>query len=159
MIYEHEIYKKDLETIANVNLPWKNLKGKTILITGARGMIGSFLIDVLMLRNELFNDDITVYAIGRNKEKAESRFSKHVNSGYVKILEHDINNPLWEVENIDYIIHGASNTHPSVFGRSIGTITTNVFGTYNLLDFAVENNVKRFMLLSTVEVYGEIEAM
>ena len=42
------IYKEDIEYVANLELPWEKLKNKSVLITGASGLIGSFLIDVLM---------------------------------------------------------------------------------------------------------------
>ncbi len=143
--------------VAHSNVPWKLLKNKKILITGARGMIGSFLIDVLMLRNQLHSDNISIYAVGRNEQKAKERFQKYLDSGNLKILVHDISKELpAELGGVDYVIHGASNTHPRAYsGDPIGTITTNIIGTYNLLEYAIQNDVKRFMLLSTVEVYGE----
>lgn len=52
-------------------------------------------------------------------------------------------------------MHGASNTHPIAYASDpIGTITTNVFGTYNLLSSA-KAGLKKFILLSSVEIYGE----
>lgn len=53
-------------------------------------------------------------------------------------------------------MHGASNTHPFLYsGKPIETILTNVAGTNNLLEFAVKHRCKRFLFLSSVEVYGE----
>ena len=57
---------------------------------------------------------------------------------------------------IDYVIHAASNTHPVAYASDpIGTITANVFGTQYLLDYAKEADCKRFVFLSSVEIYGE----
>ena len=156
MIWTHELYKQDLLTVAETDIPWGDLRNKRILVSGARGMIGSFLIDVIMLRNELFGDAIEVFALGRNEKEAKKRFYPHLDDGKLHIVPHNINEPLPAIEGVDYIIHAASNTHPVAYSSDpIGTITTNIFGTYNLLNFAVENRVPRFMLLSSVEIYGE----
>ena len=57
---------------------------------------------------------------------------------------------------VDYILHLASNTHPMQYSTDpIGTITTNIVGVQNLLDFAVEHHTTRFAFASSNEVYGE----
>lgn len=142
--------------IANSNLPWHILKGKRIVITGARGLIGSFLIDVLMSRNELYDEGIKVYALGRNERLAKTRFAEYIEKSQVRVVKHDVNSPIPQLGNVDFIIHAASNTHPIAYANDpIGTITTNIFGAYNLLNFAIENSVNRFIFVSSVEVYGE----
>lgn len=47
-LVENKIYQEDLKSISKMNLDWKKLKNSSFLITGATGMIGSFLIDVIM---------------------------------------------------------------------------------------------------------------
>ncbi|BDP56752.1 hypothetical protein EfmJHP36_12310 [Enterococcus faecium] len=49
----------------------KQLHGKSVLMIGASGMIGSFLIDTLMAANEQLGIKIKVYAMGRNRQKLE----------------------------------------------------------------------------------------
>ena len=53
------------------NLPWEKLSGCNILVTGATGLIGSCLVDVLMTNP---NKDYQVYALGRNEKRAQARF-------------------------------------------------------------------------------------
>lgn len=156
MIQDNKLYKQDIHTIANVNLPWDRLKNKKILISGASGMIGSFLIDVLMYRNEHFNDNCTVIALGRDIAKAQARFSPYWDSDLFSFISRDINEPLSDIGNIDFIIHAASNTHPVAYATDpVGTMTTNIMGTYNLLNYAVKHKTERFLFTSSVEVYGE----
>jgi nucleoside-diphosphate-sugar epimerase len=58
---------------------------------------------------------------------------------------------------VDYVIHGASITDPKNYQTNpIETITLNFFGTYNLLQFAKSKNAK-FLLLSSTEVYGNLD--
>ena len=54
-------------------------------------------------------------------------------------------------------IHAASNTHPNQYAADpIGSLMTNVLGTYNLLNYAKRNcHFKRFVFVSSVEIYGE----
>lgn len=156
MLLHNELYTEDLLTIVRLDIPWSRLSNRSILITGARGMIGSFLVDTLVLRNELYNEGIKVYALGRNEEQAKTRFADYIKESKITFINHDVNNPIPSLGNIDYIVHAASNTHPLAYVNDpIGTITTNVLGTYNLLNYAIANNAKRFMLLSSVEIYGE----
>ena len=57
---------------------------------------------------------------------------------------------------VDYIIHLASNTHPEQYKTDpVGTITSNVFGAYNLLTLARKKHSKRFLLASSCEIYGD----
>ena len=73
-LLNNELYVEDLEYAAKVDLPWKKLSGKSILLSGATGMIGSFLIDVIMYKNKYDNLNCHVYAVGRNEDKARNRF-------------------------------------------------------------------------------------
>lgn len=157
-LLDNELYNHDINNIINFNLPYSNFKNKSFLITGASGMIGSCIVDTLMMLNEKESLNIKVYALGRNEENARERFYKYFDNELFKFISCDINNDIKieNVEKIDYVIHLASNTHPKAYSTyPIETITTNVIGTKNLLDFAVEHNCERFVFSSSVEVYGE----
>lgn len=157
-LINNDYYLKDIQTVSNCKYNWEVFKDKNILITGATGMIGSFLVDVLMNKNinELLN--CTVIAVGRNLKKAELRFKSYFTHKNFIFYERDINDKilLSEIDQIHFILHAASNTHPKAYSNDpIGTISTNVIATKNLLDLAVEKNCERFVFLSSVEVYGE----
>lgn len=149
-------YYSDIEALLKLPLGWDKLKGQTILITGASGMVGTLLIDVLMEGNAHKQFDSKVIAVGRNKQHLEERFSIYENSPYLELVTQDINLSFQENLKVDYMIHAASNTHPVAYSLDpIGTITTNVIGTYNLLELARKSSCKRILLLSSVEIYGE----
>ena len=101
-----------------------------------------------------------MYILGRNEEKARARFADYADCPQFHFIKQDINekvvgNPALPAK-IDYVIHAASNTHPVAYASDpIGTITANVFGTQYLLDYAKEADCKRFVFLSSVEIYGE----
>ncbi len=154
-IYENKLYTQDVATVAALPLPWEKLQDRSILISGAGGLVGSFLSDVLMYRNSHYSLNCTVFAMGRNEAKARERFADYWDDALFRFVCHDINLP-YEGEKVDYIIHLASNTHPMAYATDpIGTITTNVFGLYYLLEFASVQGVERFAFASSNEIYGE----
>lgn len=157
MIINNDLYFQDVINTSNIDIPWDKLINKSILISGSTGMIGSFLIDVLMYKNEKKETNIHIYALGRNENKAKDRFGNYFTNPLFTFIEHDINNSLSiDINKIDYVLHLASNTHPVLYStKPIDTITTNIIGTKNMLDFSVEHNADRFVFASSVEVYGE----
>ena len=133
---------------------WDLLQNKTILITGATGMIGSFLVDMLMLKN---NEGLNCYVVasGRNKSKAEERLPWFENELFT-FLELDASKQeLPDEIDADFIIHLASTTHPLSYSTDpVGTIEINVFGMRNVLEFAA-THASRVLCASSVEIYGE----
>ena len=157
-LYQNRLYCEDISLISGLNLPWEKLQGRSIMISGATGLIGSFLVDVLIEKNLASKLNCKVFALTRNVEKAKQRFSKYSSDENLVFVPYDVKEPL-DAENlgvIDYILHLASNTHPLQYSTDpIGTITTNIMGVMNLLNYAVEHHTTRFVFASSNEVYGE----
>lgn len=154
----NDLYKEDLAYTAALDLPWHKLADKSIMITGASGLIGSFLIDTIMHKNINSQLNCKIYAIGRNTDKAKLIFGDYWNSDSFVFISHDINTPLIldNCDKVDYMLHLASNTHPVAYaGDPIGTISSNIIGTYNLLNFACAHHTTRFAFASSNEIYGE----
>lgn len=129
------------------------LRDVSILVTGAMGLIGSCAIDVLSVLNKEFCANIKIYALGRNKNKIESRFGKNVIP-----VEQDIINPLDKKIEYDYIIHAASNADPKSYAlQPVETILTNVLGNKNILDYCAGYLKTKMILTSSFEVYGELK--
>lgn len=157
-LFDELLYREDIDAVVNLPLPWEKMQGKAILVSGASGLIGSFLVDVIMKRNEVYAMNCKVYALGRNTEKAKKRFYYCWNSDLFQFVSHDINTPLVmnDVDTIAYVLHLASNTHPVAYATDpIGTVTTNIIGTNLLLAFAVTHHAERFAFASSNEIYGE----
>lgn len=157
-LLDNEYYQEDLIYCANLDVPWEKMKNRSILISGASGLVGSFLIDVLMYRNKKYSMNCKIYALGRNSIKAKERFVDYWPDECFCFLQADINVPLLrdDINTVDYILHLASNTHPVAYATDpIGTITTNIIGTNNILEFAVKHNAIRVAFSSSNEIYGE----
>lgn len=108
IIYENLLYNQDIAHVTEIKFPWYKLQNRSIMISGATGLIGSFLIDVLLEKNTQDGLNCTVYALGRNKEKAMERFSKHANNSHLIFIPYDVRLPL-KIDNVgrvDYVLHG-----------------------------------------------------
>lgn len=157
-LYTNDYYLNDINSVCKLDLSWDKLRGKSIMLSGATGLIGSTLVDVILEKNIADNLNCTVYALGRNEEKAKARFSKFADDPHLVFIPYDVKYPLIrdDLGKIDYIFHLASNTHPMLYATDpIGTITTNIIGLQNLLDFALCHQTARFIFASSNEIYGE----
>lgn len=111
-----------------------------------------------MLRNRDFGLHCSVYAFTRDSQQAAKRFTFWGTTPYLHFVEGDVN----QSSNypapfkFDYVLHLASNTHPVAYATDpIGTITANIIGTRNMLDFASKCSAQRFVFASSNEIYGE----
>jgi len=156
MNYKSKKYISDVEYVCDLPLEWSKLSGMSVMITGATGLIGSFLIDVLMYRNAEHRQNCKVAAVSRGREKLEARFPQYIDSGNFGYVCSDVNMPIEYPEGADYVIHLASNTHPIEYStQPISTITSNVIGLYNILNYAASVGARRCVFASSNEIYGE----
>ena len=91
-LYTNELYLEDIKKVADVDLPWEKLQNKSVLLSGATGLLGSFLVDVLMQKNQQ-GLNCTIYALGRTQKKAEERFTKWWGDEHLVFLPYDVNKP------------------------------------------------------------------
>lgn len=154
-LYKSAVYANDLKSAVDSVQNIEALRGKAVMITGATGLIGSFLVDMLLTYNRTDSAAIDIYAVGRSIERLKNRFTG-VNSDKLHLIEHDVNTYFSYDFNTDYIIHAASNAYPAAFNTDpVGTILSNLMGTNYLLDYAKSHNTKRFLFVSSGEVYGQ----
>lgn len=145
---QHPYYQDDINYVLSTK-GIEALRGKRVLITGATGLIGVHLIDVLMRLG-----DVKVIAVGRNKEKARERLGEYFEHPDFSFLEQDVLNPYPEGLKADIIIPLASNTHPLAYSQyPVETVLINVRGAEHALSLARRNGAV-VLYPSTVEVYG-----
>lgn len=145
---ENALYQQDLANI--ISMPCiETIHGKTFLITGATGMVGTHLIDALMLLG-----DVKVYAVGRDKNRAMDRLGSYYDSPLFTFIEQDVCNEFPSDIKPDVIIPLASNTHPLAYSQfPVETMLINIKGAEHALNLAVKTGAT-VLYPSTVEVYG-----
>lgn len=134
------------------------LDGKSILITGATGMICSCVVELLLYRNRFCNAGIRILLAGRSRERMAQRFSGFEEGKDYQFLFYDAASMEPFSFCADYVIHGASNASPAVYVKQpVETMMANVIGLNVLLSQAVKAGTKRVLYISSSEVYGRKE--
>lgn len=159
MWLENPIFREDMEYIAGVDfVPWEQLRGRTLFITGATGLIGFNLISALAYMNIKLDMPLKMLALVRNEAAARERFKEILAEGApLKFVVGDLEHIPEVPDAIDYIIHGGSPTASRYFAEHpVETIRMNLAGASTLLEMAREKQVESFLFLSSMEVYGSL---
>ena len=146
-------YRDDIEKVAALELPWEKLEDCNILVTGATGLLGGCLVEVLMARRE---GRYQVWATGRDEERARQCLSRFAGDSRFHFLRWDVTQPLSSDVPFHYIIHAASSASPNFFAKQpVETMLANILGVRNLMEYGICHDMRRLLFVSTGEVYGE----
>lgn len=154
----NNIIWQDMREIEKRGQDWQWLHGKTVLVTGAYGMLASYVVFFLIYLNETNpHMQIKIMAQGRNPEKMRSRFGSYMDKRYFHSVYDDICQPLKLDGSIDYIVHAASLASPQYYRTApVDTLLPNSIGTYQLLELAREKKAEGFLFFSSGDVYGVV---
>lgn len=142
--------------VDNYSVPWDRLRDKTVVISGAGGLLASYMIETLIYLNNVFSYGTNIVAVVRNSKRFQHRFYRRCGKSELQCVEQDIQNPLPYMGGADFIIHAASQASPKYYATDpVGTLAANTFGTANLLNLARESGAEGFLYFSSAEVYGE----
>lgn len=145
-LLQNSLYRERLKTFVPVVPAMAN--GWRVLVTGAGGLIGSAVVDLLITAGCQ-----CVYAAGRNVEKLKARFAGA--ASVVKPVHYEALRPLEFHEPADVVIHAASLAAPSDFmSAPVDTLISNVMGLQELLTYAIRCQAKKVVYISSSEVYG-----
>lgn len=152
----NSIVKKDIEQLIQSSyIDWDCFKNKNFYITGATGLVGSILTATLATKKVRENDLGKIYILVRSRVKALSIFNQLEFENYIVPIVGDVNEVVHIEDSIDYIIHTASvTTSKYMVTNPVETLMTSIVGTDNTLKLAVEKNVKGYLYLSSMEMYG-----
>ena len=146
-------YIEDIRRVSNCDLPWDKLSGCNILVTGATGLIGSCLVEVLMGHA---NRDYEVYAMGRNTQRMNTLFGGFMESDGFHTIIGDVTKSMSIDKDFHYIIHAASGAAPTEFSQHpVEVMKANLLGVSNLIEYGLKHHLQRFLYVSSGEVYGE----
>ncbi len=148
--------KRDLDIICNSSINWQMYRDKTVLITGATGRLGRYILETLVDVDIKYNLNIRVIGLARSESKAQQVFGNTLELPNVSFLYQDVNSEIVYDGNIDYMFHTAGPAAPVDFKETaVETLWAHVNGTHNVLECARTHQTKRVFYVSTVEIYGE----
>lgn len=149
----HPLYQEDLKQIAE-KIHKESVVGKSFMITGATGLLGTLLIDTLMWMNINLDSDIKIYALGRSQKRMKDRFSEYWDDDRFEFHEYDATKEAPFIKT-DFIIHCAGSSHPKLFAEDpVGTLMGNIIGTNGVLEVARKSGAIS-LILSSGEIYGD----
>jgi len=146
----NKIIEGDIKTVVDRLKEFdKKIKGKTFLVTGGAGFLGSWVCDVL------HTFDANVICVDNLISGAKTSIQHLIGEKNFRFIEQDVCNNLELKENIDYIIHMACIASPPQYQKfPIETLNSNIIGTMKMLELARKKKIKALLFSSTSEVYG-----
>ena len=154
----NDFLKQEIETnFFQQPIDWNAFHGKSIMITGATGLIGSMVCRVLSCIGKIKELNVNLIAVVRDREKANRILADVMENGNISFLEQDIAEPIQMENHVHYVIHTACPTASGTFIKNpVETIQAIVNGTENVLKFAKRAQSESVVYLSSMEAYGQI---
>lgn len=154
----NKLLEYDMEDIFSRNVDWNLLDKKSILLTGAYGMLASYIVYFLLYIKKKKKIDVKLIVVVRNKKKFYDKFCMSETIEDVQVIQSDLSSSLKIDDSVDYIIHAASLASPQYYGICpVDVLKPNTIGNYYMLELAKEKKVEGYLLFSTCDIYGSPE--
>ena len=151
-----ELYIDDLQNAMKTVPNLDSINNCNIFVTGATGMIGSAIVDMLLVANNMKRLNNVIYIGARMLEKVEERYKVLLQRKDIKFLLYDATKNIEFDIDFDYIIHAASPANPKLYSNEpVETMLANFVGLANILKYAKNHNTKRVCYVSSSEIYGK----
>ncbi len=146
-------FAADCAEIVDADLPWKELAGNRILVTGASGMIPLHVVGALLEADRRFDLGLDIVLLVHDADRARTKLGRLADAPNATLLAGDVATIRLDGP-FDRVYHGASPARPSLHATNpAGTLKANALGTLNVLD-QVSDHPCSFVLMSSSEVYG-----
>ena len=154
----NKVLLSDLNEIsASKIIDWERFRNKTILVTGANGMLPSYIVYALLYQNREKKLNLKVIAQVRNLNRGQETFKYFLEDSALSLLEQNVCIPYSIDYPVNYIIHAASQASPKYYNVDpVGTLMANIEGTINILKLAEQKKCDSVLFFSSAEVYGQV---
>lgn len=155
------VIEEDVRAILARDLPWQTLSGRRIVVTGAAGFLGGYLLRTLLALHHAGKAQapLQIVAPVRNIDRARVRLADCAADPQLTLMRWDLNDiAVPEVGDVHYVIHNASQASPKFYGADpMGTMLPNTVGTAALLEALRRgSDPKGLLFVSSSEVYGAV---
>ncbi len=155
------IIEQDLVAIAAQALPWEQLSGARIAVTGAGGFLGGYMVRAMLALHRLgkVSRPLQIVALVRDIARAQSRFGDLALDPQLTLQHWDLNTlGVPDLGAVHYVLHIASQASPRFYSVDpVGTLLPNTVGTVALLEaLRRSSDPKGLMYVSSGDVYGAI---
>ncbi len=148
-----------VEIVQGIETVSQEFAGKTVLLTGGRGFLGRYFMEVFNYLNiHILNEPVRIIVLD-NLITSGERGSQIPDFENIQFINHDVTKKYkCEEVSFDYVIHAAGIASPHYY-RSfpLETLEVAIQGTRNMLELAQENSA-RFIFFSSSEIYGDPDA-
>ena len=129
MLELNKVILEDLQNVCTRKINWDKFRNASVLVTGANGLIATYIIYMLLYLNEYQDMGIQVIGLARSPQKVAQRYGSLLERDDFRMIYQDVTKPLQAEGAVDYIIHTASPTGPKQFmDTPVDTILANVAG-------------------------------
>lgn len=150
------VERRDLDIILDNPIDWEVFRNKTVLVTGATGRLGMYIVESISKANIDWDLNTTIIIEARNEKKLKEVFGNSLKLPYIHVILQDIVEPIKWNGDVHFIFHTAGMASPKEFTDTpVDTLWGHVSGTHNVLEFAKEKKTEKVLYVSTVEIYGE----
>ena len=150
------VLKTDLtEIVSRLGEEAKQFAGKTVILTGGRGFLGRYFLNVFAALNANVLEAPVRLIVLDNLITAGNYGSEFPGFDHMEFVVHDVIRPFSFDENVDYVIHAAGIASPFYYrAYPLETLGVAISGTQNMLDLAKKKGA-RFTFFSSSEIYGD----
>jgi UDP-glucuronate decarboxylase len=158
MIRTRSIIREDAEVMrATIPSVFDQLSASNVLVTGACGFLGSFIVDVLGALNQA-SPRLNVHVVACDNYIATNanRLAHLKGDPFIELRTANVVDSVEWGRKFDWIIHCASIASPIYYRpRPLETIDANVNGTWRMLELAEAHGAKGVLFFSSSEIYGD----
>ena len=150
------LLKKDIQQIAeNLNDIAARFSGKTLLLTGGRGFLGRYFMEIFDFLNEnILTEKLKVIVLD-NLITSGKEGSEIPNYDNIEFIKHDVIKPFHMENDLDFIVHAAGIASPYYYrAYPLETLEVAINGTQNMLKLA-ESKSAKLVFFSSSEIYGD----
>ncbi len=156
---EKNLPSGDLDVITDIlKKAWVERRGERILITGATGFVGSWILESVLHANSQLNLRIKVATITRNRRMLAERYPEHINNNTLDIVEGDLASVKFPPGTYSHVLHLATGAPSGSAGVPDGFFILDQLCSHRLAEFCVAAGVSNFLFTSSGAVYGGVDA-